>query len=64
MGKKPKFTFGFGSVRGKTCFLVLFVLAGLGFFPITNMAPAARMADLFVIHTAYEIKAVYAQNWK
>ena len=59
MGKKPKFTFGFGSVRGKTSVLVRFVLAGFGLFPISNMAPGSPwMADRFVIHTAHEIKAV------
>ena len=31
------FTFGFGSVFGKTWVLVRFVLAGFRFFPISNL---------------------------
>ena len=30
-----RFTFGFGSILGKTWVLVQFVLAGFGLFPIT-----------------------------
>ena len=42
------FTFGFGfiSVLGKTWVLVRFVLAGFGFFPISNNFRNLRLSEL------------------
>ena len=37
------FEFGFGSVLGKTWVLVRFVLAGFGFFPISNLNTEYRL---------------------
>jgi len=54
-GSRTLFTFGFGSVLGKTWALVRFVLAEFGFFPISSLGLRVRGPPI-----AGSVKAVIA----